>query len=168
MRGRRIDVVLVKLCAVVIVVLAMQGVTGYVAFYVNTVEATFIALTASTLNFVLPVAIAAVLWFFPATVVGDISDDAQAIESGVDLALLAITLIGLYTLVFGVIDLVYFESFRVAERSIIDPDKIGIYRPSPDTVAGRMTNIVQIIIGLALLVGKKSISRLLLRARTMN
>ena len=166
MNGRRIDVVLVKLCAVVIVVLAMQGLTGYVAFYVNIAEVNFVAVTASLLNFVLPIAIAGILWFFPATVVGDISGDAQVIESGVDIVLLAITLIGLYTLVFGVIDLVYFESFRVAERSIVDPNQVGIYSPSPDTVAGRITNIVQIIIGAALLVGRKAIAQILLRVRT--
>ncbi len=44
--GKRIDVVLVKLCAVIIVVITMQSLTGFVAFYVNTPEANFIAATA--------------------------------------------------------------------------------------------------------------------------
>lgn len=166
MTGRRIDVVLVKLCAVIILVLSMQSLTEYFAFYVNTVEANFIAVTAFLLNFAIPIVIAAVLWFFPATVVGTVSGDSQPIESGVDLALLAVTLIGLYTLTFGIIDLGYYESFRIAEQNAVDPNRLGIYGPSPDTIAGRITNIIQIILGLALLIGKKQIARLVSRARS--
>jgi len=161
MVGKRVDVVLVKLCAVIIVVLTMQNLTGFVAFYVNTLEANFIAITAFLLNCVIPMLIAAALWFFPATIIGPVSNDSNDAESGPDWVLLSVTLIGLYVLVFGVIDLAYYESFRVAEQKALDPDQLGIYSPSPDTIAGRITNIIQIMIGMILLIGKRQIARLI-------
>ncbi len=166
MGGSRIDVVLVKLCAVVIVVLSMQSLTGYVAYYVNTEEANFLAVSAFLLNFGLPLVFAGILWFFPATVIGDVSGDTQPIEGGVDIVVLAVTLVGLYTLVFGVIDLAYYESFRATQQEIMDPDGFGTYSPSAQTVAGRVTNIIQIVLGLSLLVGRRQIARLLSRVRT--
>jgi hypothetical protein len=161
MVGKRIDVVLVKLCAVIIVVMTMQSLTGFVAFYVNTPEANFVATTAFFLNFVLPMLIAVALWVFPATIIGSVSNDSNAAESGPDWALLSVTLIGLYVLVFGVIDLGYYESFRAAEQEAFDPDRLGIYSPSPETIAGRITNIIQIVIGLILLAGKRRIANLI-------
>lgn len=166
MAGRRIDVVLVKLCAVIIVVITMQSLTGFVAFYVNTPEANFIAITAFLLNFALPMLIAVALWFFPATIIGPVTNDGSDAASAPDWVLLSVTLIGLYVLVFGVIDLAYYESFRVAEQKALDPDQLGIYSPSPETVAGRITNIVQIVIGLILLGGKRGIARLIRSAKS--
>lgn len=166
MAGKRIDVVLVKLCAVIIVVITMQSLTGFVAFYVNTPEANFIAISAFFLNFVLPMLIAVVLWFFPATIIGPASDDDGDPAFGPDWVLLSVTLIGLYVLIFGVIDLVYYESFRIAEQQAFDPGGLGGYEPSPDTIAGRITNITQMVIGLALLAGKRGIARLIKSAKT--
>lgn len=165
MAGKRVDVVLVKLCAVIIVVITMQSLTGFVAFYVNTPEANFIAVTAFFLNFVLPVLLAAALWFFPATIIGSTSNASNDTTSGPDWVLLSVTLIGLYVLVFGVVDLGYYESFRVAEQQALDPDRLGIYTPSSETIAGRITNIIQIIIGLMLLAGKRRIAHLIRAAK---
>lgn len=78
---------------------------------------------------------------------------------------IAVTLIGLYVLIFGIIDLVYYESVRIAQRELVDPDRLGYYSPSPDVVAGRITNIVQIAIGFLLLAGKRGIARLITVAR---
>lgn len=161
MAGKRIDVVLVKLCAVIIVVFTMQNLTGFVAYYVNSPEANVIAITAFFLNFVLPMLIAAALWFFPATIIGPVSGDSNEAVSGLDWALLSVTLVGLYVLVFGVIDLAYYESFKVLEKKTLDPDNLGIYSPSPETIAGRVTNIIQIVIGLMLLAGKRRIANLI-------
>ena len=92
---------------------------------------------------------------------GESNDDS----SGPDWVLISVTLIGLYVLIFGVIDLAYYESFRIAERDLVDPDRLGFYSPSPDSVAGRITNIVQIVIGLVLLAGKRGIARLIRAGR---
>ena len=165
MKGKRLDVVLVKLCGVLIVVFTMQDLTRYVAFYVNTPESNLIALIATVLNFGVPMFIAAALWFFPATIIGPVSMEKDEDSTEPDWVAVAVTLVGLYTLIFGVIDLLYYESFRIVERDLVDPDRLGFYEPSPDSVAGRITNIVQIAIGFFLLAGKRGIARLIRAAR---
>jgi hypothetical protein len=160
MIGKRLDIVLVKLCAVIIVVLALQNAAGFVSFYVDAPEARFSAITAFVLNFILPMMIATTLWFFPATIIGSVSDKSSGGSIGPDWVVASVTLIGLYVLVFGVIDLAFYETFWVAEKMALDPDDLGIYELSPETIAGRVTNIVQIVIGLILLVGKRRIAGL--------
>ncbi len=110
--------------------------------------------------------IAVALWFFPVTIIGPTSSDSNDDITGPDWVLLSVTLVGLYVLIFGAIDLAYYESFRVAEQRALDPNQPGIYSPSPETVAGRITNIVQIVIGLVLLAGKGSITRLIKSAKS--
>ncbi len=154
-----------KLCAVIIAVMAMQELTRNVVFYVNTPEASLIATMALFMNFLLPMLIVFVLWFFPATIIGPVSTEGPEDTPGPDWALIAVTLVGLYVLIFGVIDLVYFEAVRIAERAFVDPERVGIYSPSPDVVAGRITNIIQIVIGFVLLAGKRGIARLITVAR---
>ena len=161
MTGKRVDVVLVKLCAVIVVVLSLRTFSEFAAFYVHTPEADFMAVTAFLLNFALPILIAAALWFFPATIIGRVSDDTSVLGSSVDVVLLSVSLIGLYVLVFGVIDLAYFESFRIAEQEALDPSRLGIYKPSPNIIAGRVTNIIQVVIGVVLLVGRRRITRII-------
>jgi hypothetical protein len=166
MVGKRVDIVLVKLCAVIIVVITMQSLTGFVVFYVNTPEANFIAISAFFFNFVGPMLIAVALWFFPATVVGQVSNDSNDTASDPDWVLISVTLVGLYVFVFGVIDLVYYESFNIAEQQASDADQFGAYSPSPEKFAGRITTIVQILIGIVLLAGKHRIARLIKVAKS--
>lgn len=165
MSGRRIDVVLVKLCAVVILVISMQSLAGYVGYFASSGENSFVLVGSLLLNFGIPTLIAAALWFFPATVIGDTSSRLESSPEDADLALLAVTLIGLYTLVFGIIDLSYYESIRLYEREMADPNNYGTYSSLPSTTAGRISCVIQIIIGLVLLVGKRSIVQFLKGAR---
>ena len=165
MAGKRIDIVLVKLCAVIIVILSMQNIVRFLAFYMNTPNAGFLATAAVVLTFVLPMLIAAALWFFPATIIGPVSASADDDSTEPDWVVISVTLIALYVLIFGIIDLVFYESFRIAEREYLDPDGRGIYTPSPESVAGRITNMLQIAIGLLLLAGKRGIARLIRAAR---
>ncbi len=165
MTGKRIDIILVKLCAVIIVVLSLQSITSFLAYYINAPNAGFLATAAIVLTFVLPMLIAAALWTFPATIVGQVSASADDDSAELDWVVISVTLISLYVLVFGVIDLVYYESFRIAEREYLDPEGRGFYTPSPESAAGRITNIVQIVIGLLLLAGKRGIARLIRAAR---
>ncbi len=162
---KRIDIVLVKLCAVLIVVFTMQDLTTYLAYHLNSPHANFVLVMSVTLNFVLPMLIAAALWFFPATIIRSGSDQADKRPSEPDWVVVSVTLVGLFVLIFGAIDLLYYESFRIAERDIVDPGRVGLYSPSPDIVAGRITNIVQIVVGLLLLAGKQGIARLITSAR---
>ena len=167
MSGNRIDVVLVKLCAVVIVVLSLQGLTGYVAYFVAGESSYVQAVLAFLLVFLIPVGLAALLWFFPVSTLRlkELEDKATTTLEPASLILVGITLVGLYVLVFGVIDLFYFEAVRVAEATYAGADPWGLFKPSPDTVAGRYTNILQIVIGAGLLLGRKGLANLLAAAR---
>ena len=165
MAGKRIDIVLVKLCAVLIVVFTMQDLTRYLAYYVNTPQAGFVVFITVLLSIGLPMFIALLLWSFPATIIGPVSSEGDDAVSETDWVVVAVTLIGLYVLIFGVIDLTHYETFRIAERDLVDPDRLGFYEPSPDSVAGRVTNILQIGIGFVLLAGKRGIARLIRAAR---
>lgn len=163
--GKRVDLVLVKLCAVIVVVITLQNLTTDLAYYVISPHADFVLIMAVVMNFALPMLIAAALWFFPATIIGPVSNQINSEPAEPDWTVIAVTLIGLYVLIFGLIDLLYYESFRIAERDIVDPDRVGFYSPSPDSVAGRITSIVQSAIGLLLLAGKRGIARLITAAR---
>jgi hypothetical protein len=169
MIGSRLDTVLVKLCAVIIVVLSLQGLTSYAAYFVTGEDAWKLTLLAFFFVFAIPFGIATLLWYFPATVVGisspNTEDHRDHPVQPTDLILVGVTLVGLYALVFGVIDLFHYEAVRVAEAAYLGVEVDGTYEPSPDTVAGRYTNVLQIFLGISLLLGRKGIASVLSRVR---
>ena len=89
--------------------------------------------------------------------------DAEAYEK--NLLNVGLFLIGVYACVFGLIDLLYFESLRVAENAFAEANKMDTYGRSPETTAGRITNIAQIIIGGILTAGRRGLSRLFYKVR---
>jgi len=169
MVGSLIDIVLVKLGAVFIVVLSLQGLTSYASYFVAGEDALEITLIAFLFVFAIPFGISALLWFFPATIVGITPLDVQERQDEPARAtygiLVGVTLVGLYTLVFGIIDLFYYEAVRVAEASYLGIEGAGTYEPTPDTAAGRYTNILQVLLGISLLLGRNGIARALAKVR---
>ena len=166
----RVDIVLVKLGAVFIVVYALQNLAYYISFLMGAEEYIYIAAVIFSLVFVLPAAFSWALWKFPATITGTLYEKAESpndSEARNQKALfLGVTLIGLYTLVFGVIDLVYFEAHRFAELQLAKDANFPEYPILPQTVAGRMTNIVQVILGGILIYGRNGISVVLRQIRS--
>lgn len=170
MNTKRIDVVLVKLGAVFIVVYALQGLAYYISFMMGAEEYVSIAAVIFCLVFAIPAAISFVLWRFPATVTGALYDQFESPSDngtlGQNALLIGVSLIGLYTLVFGVIDLVYFEAHRYAELQLAKDANFPEYPILPQTLAGRVTNIVQVILGGILIYGRNGISVFLRQVRT--
>lgn len=169
MTGNRLPVVLTKLAAVIIVVLSLDGLASFVSYTSSADLSTSSKAFSLALSFGVPVLIAAWLWFFPATTLGaehavqtDIQSDVMPDERFVTVG---VTLIGLYTLVFGVIDLSYYESLRIAERDYLEADGLGIYEPAPDLVAARYTNLLQTGLGIVLLLGRRGLGKALAHAR---
>ena len=170
MNTTRIDIVFVKLGAVFIVVYSLQSLAYYVSFLMGAEEYIYIAAVVFCLVFILPAALSWALWKFPATITGAFyersespdNDDAQSQTA----LLIGVTLIGLYTLVFGIIDLVYFEAHRYAELQLAKDANFPEYPILPQTVAGRVTNIVQVILGGVLIYGRSGISTFLRQVRT--
>ena len=165
----RVDIVLVKLGAVFIVVYALQNLAYYISFLMGAEEYIYIAAVVFCLVFVLPAAFSWALWRFPATITGALYDNSESPSESdphSQTALyIGVTLIGLYTLVFGIIDLVYFEAHRFAELQLAKDANFPEYPVLPQTVAGRMTNIVQVILGGILIYGRNGISDFLRHIR---
>lgn len=166
----RIDLVLVKLGAIFIIVYALQNLANYMTFIMGGGEYMLIAVFEFFLIFVVPALISWALWRFPKSIVGSLySGDDKVLEKSEDTGrtlLVGISLLGVYTLVFGIIDLVYFEAHRFAEYRLTDYADYFDYPILPQTVAGRITNIVQIVIGIVLIYGRNGIALFLRQLRT--
>ena len=164
------DIALIKLGAVFIVVLALQNLAYYLSFIMGSAEYVRIAIVVFCLVFVLPVATAFLLWRFPNLISGSLysrSEEGAGKSLDIDKVLLVgVSLIGLYTLVFGVIDLVYFEAHRYAELQLAKDANFPEYPVLPQTVAGRITNILQVILGVVLIYGRRGIALFLRQIRT--
>ena len=167
---KRIDIVLVKLGAVFIVVYALQSLSYYISFLMGAEEYISIAAVVFCLVFILPATFSWALWRFPATITGALYDKSESPDesdgASQSALLIGVTLIGLYTLVFGIIDLVYFEAHRYAELQLAKDANFPDYPILPETVAGRITNIVQVVLGGILIYGRNGISVLLRQVRT--
>jgi hypothetical protein len=166
----RIDLVLVRLGAIFIIVYALQNLANYMTFIMGGGDYMLVAVFEFFLVFAVPALISWTLWRFPRSVVGSLySGDEKAQEnsehSGRAL-LIGLSLLGVYTLVFGIIDLVYFEAHRFAEYRLTDYADYFDYPILPQTIAGRTTNIVQIVFGIALIYGRNGIATFLRQIRT--
>lgn len=163
------NVVLIKLGALVIVVLSLQNLTDYLAYLSVGPDMLYVPIVAFGLNFLIPVAIAFALWRFPATLLGrNVPDEPAALQTSMSpeaVMLIGVSLIGLYTLIFGLIDLLYFETIRISQRQIAEDRTYLDYVASPQDIAGRITNVTQIAFGLLLIIGRRGIAAFLQRIR---
>lgn len=168
MDATRIGIILVKLGAVFLLVSVLQDINGFLAYFEFLEERKGLVIFSLTMVVVLPLLIVAVLWFFPATLVGKLSADSAdtvRLDTAAGATLVGVTLVALYALVFGLVDLFYYESVRYAEASFAEELAYLPYRPSTDTIVGRYTNVFQIFVGLVLLLGRRGISQTLAAAR---
>lgn len=169
MDANRTGGVLTRLAAVFIAVFALRDLSQFIYFYPGNTEFYPPLVAALGLQFLIPIVIALVLWRFPNLVVGSMVNPMQerspATSSADTLFLVGVSLLGLYTLVFGVIDLLYFEAHRYAQRELAEAANMPHYGDSPDNVAGRITNIGQIVVGIILIFGRRKISIFLQKAR---
>ena len=165
----RIDLVFVKLGAVFILVYALQNLAYYMTFIMGSEEYVLVAVFVLFLVLALPALISWVLWRFPSTAVASLYRDDEKIPNDGDSSdrafLIGVSLLGVYTLVFGVIDLAYFEAHRFAEYRLTDYAEYSDFPILPQTVAGRFTNIIQIVLGMVLIYGRHGIAAFLRRLR---
>jgi len=161
----RTDVVLVKLGAAVIVVTAVGNFQTYVSMILGRPWWIPAALIAVLFAVVLPALIAFVFWRFPNTVVGMLDTSSERESSqGItpnELLLIGVSLIGLYTLVFGLVDLVHTETMRVTLLRDFRMMNVPETTVSPDADARRYAGIARIIFGCLLISGRHKISGIL-------
>jgi hypothetical protein len=166
--AHRIAVTLIKLGAVFIVVLAARSLADY-AFYLSESAPKSLLFGGLVFHLFVPVAIAWMLWRFPNIIVSSLTPEDPGGKapswSSEEAMLVGVALIGLYAFVFGIVDLLYFESYRYAEYQIAKLADFPDYPTSPQNFAGRITNIAQILFGLGLIFGRKRIVDLIRKAR---
>lgn len=164
----RIGIILIKLGAAFMFINVLQDANMFLSYFEVVEDRWGLALFSVSMTLILPVIVIAVLWFFPATLLGKQASDATTappLDDAAGAILVGVSLVGLYALVFGVIDLFYYESIRWAEFNYANQLGYEQYSPSGGTVATRYTCILQIIIGLALLFGRRGLSAALASAR---
>ncbi len=158
MTEKRLDVVAVKIGAVIIMMLALQRLSNNLSWMAVTEEWPAAVSAVIALSFILPIIMALILWFFPATIVGTLTQTAESSETPVYspelILMIGISLIGLFILVSGLLDIIYWESLW---RIIREREALG--NPvSPQTLASRFTNIARLLFGFGLLLGRRTIA----------
>jgi hypothetical protein len=166
----RTDVVLVKLGAALIVVTAVGNFQTYLSLILGKHWWIPTALIALLFAVALPVLMAYAFWKFPNTVVGLLEADvgtenSQSITPN-ELMLTGVSLIGLYTLVFGLVDLVHTETMRVTFVRHLRMMSMPETTTSPDADAQRYAGIARVVFGSMLLTGRHKIAGILQGRKT--
>ncbi len=165
----RTDVVLVKLGAALIVVIAVGNFQSYLSLILGKPWWVPTALIALLFTVLLPVVIAYVFWRFPNTVVGSLAADSDSQEGhGIrpnEVSLIGVALIGLYALVFGVVDLVHTETMRVTFERHLRMMNMPETTVSPDVDARRYAGLARCILGFILIAGRHKIAGILHRQK---
>ena len=161
----RTDVVLVKLGAVLIVVTAVGNFQTYLSLIMGEPWWVPTALLALLFAVALPVAIAFAFWKFPNTVVGALEaksdmETSQVVTPG-ELLLIGVSLIGLYTLVFGLIDLVHTETLRATFLRHLRMTNQSEMNISFEADAERYAGLARVLIGFVLIAGRHKIAGML-------
>ncbi len=165
----QVAAVLVRLTSVIIVVLALQSLVNYPIAFVTQKEIFLHLVVTMAFLVLVPCGIAAMLWFFPMTVIRAERFEAQSTSAekvSANLLLsVGIALIAIYSIAFGIIDLAYFEAYHIRSNIILDrqdSDLMGLsdrIRLSPEVFAGRISSTLQIVFGIVLLFGRRSVMR---------
>ncbi len=162
MTARNIGVVLVRLFCIYLVITALQSLSyvvpslfefGSRSGVLELLGSMALWLTVTTI--LLPAACAFWLWRNTDRVIPREMVDEQPSAKASEIMLIGVSLLGLYLLVWGVINLV-----RV-ETSMVNVDSIGAYAKTSQ----RIPYIAQILIAMPLLLGRRRLSELLLKAK---
>lgn len=168
MDSTRIGIILIKLGAAFMFINLLGDASSFLGYFELVEDRLGLAVVSLTMTVILPAIIIAVLWYFPATIIGKQTPDntgAPRLDDAAGGILVGVSLVGLYALAFGAVDLFYYETQRWAEASYGGQVSYGEFRPTSGTIAGRYTSVFQIVVGLTLLLGRRGISTILSRAR---
>jgi hypothetical protein len=167
MNAMTVSFVLVRLAAAFLFVRGIQGLSAYSYLLTGDAPAPNFALLTLVFGVMLPIGVAIVLWLHPEKVTG-----AQVINTKSDEALSAsailmigITLLGLYVVVYGIVDLFYVEAMRIAQSRATDEMNLPNEAMNAQAIASRVTNIVKIVLGVCLILGRNGLTRLFLKAK---
>ena len=166
MNPQTVGIVMVRLFSIYLVMAAIQSLT-----YVVPALFSFAAGSTSTLgtlaavgsvtfwigltSIALPAACAWWLWRNAERVVPDGTVDHKAASSASDLMLVGVSLIGLYLLVWGLINFVRVEAGMAMNENL----------PNDSAFLNRLPYLTQMLVAIPLLLGRRRLADLLVRAK---
>lgn len=154
-----IPILVARIASLAIAVLAVHR-FGSTVPYMQGIPATGYWIAISSM-LVFPLTLALVLWVAPTTLVGRkldlVASDSASITPSV-LGRISVSLLAMWVLAFGVVDLVYFET-EIWMGKRVFPES---YQITPEQLAGRVTNLVQILVGIGLWKQRYQLARLML------
>ena len=164
MGADKFGIVVIRLFAVFIVIKAVQYLVFVTGFVTDPNTGAWNALIAVGLTLVFPLAIAAILWNLPSTILGKLSlpDETMLADDHQELLFVGIVLLGIYTLVFGIIAFVDSAMMHINDAANVRP---GRYEVLPHVIGRYVTSIAQILLGSALILGRQGLSATIGRFR---
>jgi hypothetical protein len=165
MDAKTISAILLKVAGLMIVAMCVAQLPSYFPLMGRGAEWSLTEVLATSAISLGPLTVLGLcLWFFPGTIANRIVSGESLSRSASDvraIELVALTVLGIYILTWGVIDVVRDVVFIVAMQRQ-SPD----YVPIPASIVGRIAaSVAQLIIGAWLCVGARGISRVVERLR---
>ena len=167
MNAMTISFVLVRLAAIFLFVRAVQGLSTF-SYMLSGDErvATFAVITV-VFMVILPAAVAIVLWIHPEKVTGAQASDGKSEGpiSAQQILMIGVSLLGLYLIVYGVVDLFRIEANQVLQQQLLGDTELHDEAQRRAIVLSRIGYGIQLAMGVLLVLGRSGLSRLLLKAK---
>ena len=160
MNNNPIGVVLCRIAAVWLVVTGLGGVGFAISTVLSSVGESYGLVTYSAVIAIAPLVAAFILWHYAENIASTRFGSSgvmpgDAVDTS-DLLSIGIHLLGIWTLVFGVINAVQTETVAVMQAGLFSGNERVSGSLSPHTIGARVANGLQILLGTALiLIGKK-------------
>ena len=162
MSSRHIGIILIRLAAVFLVARSIQALSWLPFSLFSAGEFQWGALIGTIPILIVPIAIAIVLWRLPGTILGELPSSEESVE-GIDydaLMFVGVSLIGLYVLVFGILELATAISSHTVLADYASRSEVR------EQVNHRyFMGTVQTVLGITLILGRSGIARLIGKAR---
>ena len=167
MNAMTVSFVLVRLAAAFLFVRGIQGLTAYSYLLTGDSPAPSFAIVTLVFGVMLPIGIAIILWLHPEKVTGAqiVSAKSEEALSASAILMIGITLLGLYVVVYGVVDLFHFEAMQYVQSKATDEMNLPNEAMNAQAVASRVANFVKILLGVCLILGRNGLTRLFLKAK---
>lgn len=165
MNSMTISFVLVRLAAVFLFVRAVQGLSTFSYMLSGDEKVATFAVITIVFMVILPAAVAIVLWIHPEKVTGAQASVGKSDGpiSAQQILMIGVSLLGLYLIVYGVVDLFRIEANQVLQQQLAG-DLPGEAQ-NRAMVISRFGYGIQLAMGVLLILGRSGLSKLLLKAK---
>ena len=167
MNSMTVSFVLVRLAAVFLFVRAVQGLSTFSYLLSGDEKVATFAVITVVFMVILPAAVAIVLWIHPEKVTGAQASVGKSDGpiSAQQILMIGVSLLGLYLIVYGVVDLFRIEANHVLQQQLAGDAGMQDDVQRRAMVISRFGYGIQLAMGVFLILGRSGISRLLLKAK---